>query len=127
MQLLTLVHSLDEANKIARKLKEKGIATFISSGETARMTNTPIFGIVKVGVWIVLDYQYEDAVEVMKNPDHEVAQPLGPSELAQLSKDTPKPYSTASKKFIYLVIKVVIAVVVLCVVAYVLRTSYSGS
>jgi hypothetical protein len=47
---------------------------FISSEETFRMT--PWFTGYKKGLWVCLDEQYRDALALLKNPEHQVTQPV---------------------------------------------------
>ena len=121
MKLLKLVSSLQDANNISLQLKSRGILTFIANEETKNLY--PHMGIIRTGVWIILDYQYEDAVQILNNPDHIVSQPLTPGEMALMSKEIRKPYSQISKSMIRLTAMIFFAVALLCVISYVVRTT----
>lgn len=72
MKLIKSFNSLTEARQIATQLRSKGILTFIE-GENARQTPIIYQGIMSlsVGLWVVLDQQYEDAILAIANPEHQ--------------------------------------------------------
>ena len=124
MKLLKSYHSLSDAKLTAMQLQARGILTFIANEETKNQyTEITYMGIISAGVWIVLDYQYEDAVQVLGNPDHVVLNPLTANEMALISKEIHKPYSATSKSMIKTTAGLFIAVVILCVISYFLKTS----
>lgn len=120
MKLLKNVTSLQVANSIALQLKSRGILTFIANEDTKSLY--PI-AVINVGIWIVLDYQYDDAVAVLKNPEHIISQPLMPEEINRLSRDMRKPYSASTKSILKMAAILFIVVTLLCVASYFLRTT----
>lgn len=72
MRLLFESGSTDELDNTKALLESNGIPVFISSEETFLMR--PGFTGYKKGLWVCLDEQYRDALALLKNPDHQVAQ-----------------------------------------------------
>lgn len=80
MKLLTEFESASEADIASSRLERKGIATFVSNrhpGEFTFGTGGPL----GVGLWVVLDNQYEDASALLLDPDHTVTHPLSVEEI----------------------------------------------
>lgn len=40
-----------------------------------------------IGLWVVLDHQYEDAMALLLDPDHSVSNALRPEEIQSIKKD----------------------------------------
>ncbi|MCX7112107.1 MAG: hypothetical protein NTX45_18680 [Proteobacteria bacterium] len=71
-----LFHSFDRPDMYDAKLllDAKGIPSFIGSESSG-----PALGFIyanKYTLWVCLDLQYDDAKAVLKNPDHEVKEPV---------------------------------------------------
>ena len=74
MRLLFESESQTELTQAKELLEGKGIPVFISSEETYRLR--PSYILYKKGLWICLEEQFSDAAKLLKNPSHEVAQPV---------------------------------------------------
>lgn len=74
MRLLFESESHDELTRAKELLEGKGIPVFISSEETYRMRPSAV--LYKKGLWVCLEGQFSDAIKLLKNPSHEVAQPV---------------------------------------------------
>ena len=69
MRLLTYVQSLEERNRIVGLLESHGIPLFYDkSGRTVLVSTIPIF--------VCIDAQYDDAIALLANDEHEVAGPV---------------------------------------------------
>jgi len=71
-----VLHSADKTEIYAANLllAGKGIPSFIGNASSG-----PALGFLyadKYTLWICLEFQYEDAVAVLENPDHEVQEPV---------------------------------------------------
>ena len=71
-----LFHSFDRPDMYDAKLRldAKGIPSFI-----ANESSGPALGFLyanKYTLWVCLDSHYDDALAVLKNPDHEVKEPV---------------------------------------------------
>ncbi len=92
MKLLTKFDSEAGAHECAAMLREKGVLTRLFSADHNYMPS-----VIKVGLWVVLDDQLNDARLLLSNPDHEVSHKLTEEQMqlmdAQeqelLSKTTP--------------------------------------
>ena len=82
MKLLTEFHTVDEAEEVGRLLEDKGVATFVSS----KMTNRYLIPTAahRVGLWAVIDAQYDDAIKLLDDPDHEVSNPLSFADIIEI-------------------------------------------
>ncbi len=85
MQLIGQYYDLFEAEDIALRLREQGIATHISSRHSSVMSGF-VTGAFKVGVWAVLDSQYEDACAFLADRRHKITTGLSAEELAGLEE-----------------------------------------
>lgn len=79
MKLVTQFSSLADAESASILLERSGIATFISSRRSVFVR-----GILRVGLWVLLDRQLDDAVMLLENPEHAVTEPLSDAELNHL-------------------------------------------
>jgi len=84
MKLLAEFENAHEADLAAMRYREKGILTYVSS----RHSNSfrVITGATQVGLWVVLDDQYSDAVELRKNDSHQPSIRLSEEEMLQLEE-----------------------------------------
>jgi len=87
MKLLDSSFSQNDANGISGFLRQHGILTFISSKDSHRMGSF-LTAATTVGVWVVLDEQYNDALNLLKNPEHEVSNPLSMEEMQIIESQT---------------------------------------
>jgi hypothetical protein len=71
-----LFESRDSAELAGAKtlLESSGIPVFISGTESFRLR--PLLVLYRKGLWICLDEQLQDAMVLLKNPNHRVAKPV---------------------------------------------------
>ncbi|TVQ34828.1 MAG: hypothetical protein EA370_10105 [Wenzhouxiangella sp.] len=67
--------SHSEAAERAAFLQAHGIATHVSD-MTSMRPNLAHQGQYRAGLWVVLEAQYEDALGLLENPDHDIQNPL---------------------------------------------------
>ena len=79
MKLLEQYQSSYDAERVAMDLRRNGILAQVSD----KYSNTHSFasGSFKVGLWVVLDEQYEDALGLLANADYTVLNPLSEAEM----------------------------------------------
>ena len=83
MKLLKTYSLVGDAEERCRFLETNGIAAFVSSKRSIRLGR--IFtGAFQAGLWVVLDDQYLDAVQLLDNPQHQVARRLSQTEIAEI-------------------------------------------
>jgi hypothetical protein len=73
MRLLTKVHASGERAELAAFLESHGIPVFVDSAWTWRASS-------RGSVFVCLDRQYDDALALLRNPDHDVAEPIDVAE-----------------------------------------------
>lgn len=125
MKLLKLVSDLQAAKDIEATLKSVGILTFIANEEPPHSNQNrprPSINIVRIGVWVVLDYQYEDALHAMNNPKYVVKQPLIPQDINAMAKVLHKPYTRAVRQLLYFIATLFTGIVAFCILSYYLRS-----
>lgn len=83
MKLIEKYHGLTEAEDAALKLREHGILTHISSKNSYVMSGY-VTGAFTVGLWAVLDEQFEDAKALLENPKHTVTTGKTDDEIAEI-------------------------------------------
>lgn len=110
MKLLDQYFTVANAEEDARKLNDEGVMTFISATNSHSMS--PMSGAAKVGLWIVLNHQYLDAVELLRDPTHQVKNPITRAEMDELRESAEKQFSNRLVRYVYPVL-VVIGVAVL--------------
>ena len=86
-----LRHYLDsyEADVDAERLEGKGILTHVTSRYSQDL-NAIRTGAFQSGLWAVLEYQYEDAKECLKNDSYKASTGLSPQELKELKESLTK-------------------------------------
>lgn len=83
MILLKEFDNLIDAESLAERLRSNGVLTHIS-GKHANHLGPAVTGAIKVGVWVVLDHQAQDAKALLINTQHQVMQPLTEEEMIML-------------------------------------------
>ncbi len=83
MKLLTEFETASEADTASLRLEHKGIATFVSSRHHLGFPIGSI-GPPGIGLWVVLDAQYDDAMALLLDPDHTVTNALPPEEIENI-------------------------------------------
>ncbi len=85
VKLLTQYETESEADIASMRLEHKGIATFVSS---RRPMGFPLgsVGPPMIGLWVVLDDQFDDASALLFNPDHEVTHALSFDEIETIKQ-----------------------------------------
>ncbi|GAA6152857.1 hypothetical protein [Pseudoteredinibacter isoporae] len=84
MKLLQNFSTIEEAKDLAATLLRNGIGVHISGIHGFQHRN--FTGTLSVGLWIILDAQFEGAVELTRNPNHYVQEKLPESELIKLNR-----------------------------------------
>ena len=83
MRLVAKYSSDTDAKLASQRLESKGIATFISSKRSYRL-GALFTGAFHVGLWVVLDRQFEDARRLLEDPNHKVSMPLTSTEMIEI-------------------------------------------
>jgi len=118
MKLLKQYYSLEDAEALSRRLEKKGIAIFISSRRSHNLGGL-FTGAFKVGVWVILNHQYQDAIQLVANKRHEVLNPLTEDEIQHLKTDMKG--KTAGALLFTLLKLIVLFVIIIGAVFYFLK------
>ncbi|MCW8886527.1 MAG: hypothetical protein OQK12_14965 [Motiliproteus sp.] len=89
MKLIEEFYSEIDAEEASQKLRKRGVLTHITSRRSYRLSRR-FTGAVKVGLWAVLDNQFEDACKILTNKQCKVRHPLTEEQMKEMeaaSKD----------------------------------------
>ena len=80
MKFLCSASSHEELQPLVALLESNGVAVILQNVDSNRVVYQPA---VALDLWIAIDGQYEDALALMKNADHEVQNPVNINEFHQ--------------------------------------------
>lgn len=89
-----------QAEDAAMRLRQQGILTHISF-KNSFVVSGYVTGAFKVGLWAVLDAQYEDACAYLADENHEITSGLPEEELQQLESASDQHAYTVFNKFLF--------------------------
>lgn len=116
MKLLKSVTSMQDAHQLVGFFKSKGILAFISNQGINSLY--PEQGTFKAGIWIVADNQFDDAVQLLSDPDHPVQHPMTFEQMAALQKQLTVTYAAAVKMGVRVGMAVILAVGILALIIH---------
>ena len=103
---------LSDAEEMAERFENKGIATHISSKRSHSLSGHRT-GATKVGLWVILEHQSQDAIEYLHNWKHKITTGISPEEIVNLMQQSNiASYNSLNKFLIYAFSGVVIIVLV---------------
>ena len=110
MKLIRNFHYVEEAEQIAEQLRQQGIVTHISSKGLHGYFKVAI----KVGLWAVLDEQYEDALKFIADPAHTITSGLTPDQIEMLQQEASgSTFEMKNNAILYGVILIIALIVLL--------------
>lgn len=128
MKLLKQFSDEIEAESFSEKLRNKGLMTYISSKRSMSFGRHQT-GALTVGVWVVLENQYEDAFELMKNKNHKPSNSLSVEEIEKLESKLKISLSGSIKKGLTKTLNILAVItlfsLVLIVAYQVIRSNYA--
>ena len=86
MQLLTQYLDPAEATVANRQLRAAGVLCVVRDVDPHAMQPSKT-GTRRIGLWVVLDEQFDDAVALLQNPDHEPTRRLDDAEMRALESE----------------------------------------
>ncbi len=86
MRMVKKFESRSEADERAAFLQAHGIATHVSDMVSMR-PNLAHQGRFRAGLWVILEAQYDDAVGLLEDPDHQVENPLSVDQLQHMETE----------------------------------------
>lgn len=119
MKLITEYDNAHEADVAALHYREKGILTHVSS----RYSNglRVITGATTVGLWVVLDEQYQDALALKQDREHQPANALTEHEMTELENLAKNTVEDSSSKILF---ALGYGVIVTALMGYIFYVSY---
>jgi len=95
-------------------LRDKGILTHISTSQRGANASN--------GLWVVLDDQYVDALECLRNPDHQVENLLDEDRMQEIEAISSQQYEDSINNFLVKAFLSVLVVIFILTIIFV-RTS----
>ncbi len=114
MQLIGKYLDLMEAEHAAMRLRQRGILTHISSKHSFS-TSGYITGAFEVGLWAILDSQYQDACAYLSDENHEITSGLTEEEMVQFEAKANQSSYNVFNKFIFYTGLIVLAFILTAV------------
>lgn len=99
MKLFKSFEHLSEAELVAIQMRNKGIMTHVANRNSKNLGAIGA-GPLQVGLWVVLDEQYEDARQLYDNPNHVVSDPLTEEQMRQLDEQTEEARGLLSQRML---------------------------
>jgi len=124
MRILSQYETLYDADSVSEMLKVRGIATYIS-GKHEEWAGSFSNGPAGAALWVVLDEQYEDAMQLLNDPDHKVKTALSAGDIRSLESSM-----RCSKKMAWLptwVKLVIVAALILVIGIWIKYPHLSGA
>lgn len=106
MKLLTKDQDNQYLQALKQLLESNGIPAVIQGENTARML--PPFLMTHAGLWVYLDHQFEDAVKLMMDPNHQVTTSIDINEFHKSQPTEGEQNSSLNKALIDLALFVIV-------------------
>ena len=87
MKLIENCNFSGNISEVAYFLTQKGILVSTTDDYANIPSESYVAKNVKIGIWVHLDHQYNDAVSLLKNKQHVVENPLTALEMQQLKEE----------------------------------------
>lgn len=98
MKLIENCNFTGNLSEAARFLTEKGVLVSTTDDYANIPGKSYVAKNIKIGIWVHLDIQYEDAVALLKNRQHVVKHPLSHAEMQKLKTEASAYLSNAVEK-----------------------------
>ena len=112
MQLIKQFESVEEAELTSKNLENRGILTHVSSKRSHNLSRHRT-GAIKVGLWSMLDYQYDDAVSFLNNKSHIITTSIPKEEIEQLKLHASTEFKKSMNKFLVYAFSGVLSLILL--------------
>ena len=88
-----------EAENVSSRIRRAGVMTVVTSKRSYNLSRIRT-GAFKVGLWVVFDDQYDDAIQLLKNRKHKPERIIPPGEMAELERTANEHFTFAGKRFL---------------------------
>jgi len=118
MKLITEYDELSKAEEISDRLRRAGVMTVVTGKNSFRLSSSKT-GVLKVGLWVVFDDQYKDAILLLKNRKHKPFRKLSLKEINDLDESAKRKLSFSGKKIFEKIAVFITSSIIILLVIYV--------
>lgn len=118
MKLVTEYFDSHEAEQTSNRIRSAGVMTVVTSVRSHNLSSFRT-GALKVGLWVVFDDQYDDAIQLLDNPTHQPARKISLVEMEKLQKSARVRFKGFKEKIFEKIGTVLLAVILISLLAYV--------
>lgn len=117
MQLVTQFVDPADATEANSRLRKAGIMTEITSMDPHIMSRSRT-GALRIGLWVVYDDQFDDAVRMLEDPDHVPNRVISQEEMNSIKSTTRQRWLESGHKKLQLLATIIFGVCLLGLVVY---------
>ena len=118
MQLVTQFIDPSDATEANSRLRKAGVMTEITSLDPHIMSSSRT-GALRIGLWVVFEDQFDDAVRLLEDPDHVPHRVISLSEMNRIKSTTRNSWLESGKKRLANLATLIFAACLLGLVVYV--------
>lgn len=120
MKLLQRFSSLAHAEMTAVLMRNKGILVTVSDKYTYNNISTAYNVATSIGLWVVIDDQYDDAINLLSNPDYIPKLQLTEEEMHIIEADVSNTQSNWMESASSIILTVIFGGILLVMISYVI-------
>ena len=118
MQLVTQFIDPSDATAANSRLRKAGVMTEITSLDPHIMSGSRT-GALRIGLWVVFEDQFDDAVQLLEDPDHVPHRVISLSEMNTINSTTRDNWFRSGQKKLGILATLIFAACLLGLVVYV--------
>jgi hypothetical protein len=118
MQLVTQFIDPSDATAANSRLRKAGVMTEITSLDPHIMTSSRT-GALRIGLWVVFEDQFDDAVQLLEDPDHVPHRVISLSEMNRIKSTTRDSWFRSGQKNLGILATLIFAACLFGLVVYV--------
>ena len=99
MQLVTQFIDPGDATEASTRLREAGVMTEITSLDPHIMSSSRT-GALRIGLWVVFEDQFDDAVRLLEDPNHVPQRVISLSEMSKIKSTAKDSWLTSGQKML---------------------------
>lgn len=126
MKLVTQYVDPSDAARASLKLREAGVMTKVTFVDPHNIKPSKS-GAVRVGLWVVYDDQFEDAVQLLKNPEHIPKRVISLAEMSKLEPSIQENRLLSRKKLLGLATIIIVGACLFALIIYIVMGYFSDT